>query len=216
MGRMLDTKTFITFGWQQLLITYSPIHKAASSLVTGRSLQNGKMSMGNRRTERPPDPVLYGGRPSGGFVNRAVMCLVDHLLKVILAFYFDKIDSITLFLAQNWYVMREDDAIINSRKYHVANVGCPQMICECVWLACKKLGAVCFCLNFGKKSNTTTYKSEYVAPYDTYQPFLSIDRKARHVKEISKAWNNQSKCSFHVARKGVNIRVLMFRFSHFV
>ena len=28
--------------------------------------------MGNCRTERPPDPVLYGGRPSGGFVNRAV------------------------------------------------------------------------------------------------------------------------------------------------
>ena len=29
----------------------SPIHKAAGSLVTVRSLQNGKMSMGNRRTE---------------------------------------------------------------------------------------------------------------------------------------------------------------------
>ena len=56
----------------------SPIHKAASSLVTGRSLQNGKMSMGNRRTERPPDPVLYGGRPSGGFVNSAV----KHPLKI--------------------------------------------------------------------------------------------------------------------------------------
>ena len=27
--------------------------------------------MGNCRTERPPDPILYGGRPSGGFVNRA-------------------------------------------------------------------------------------------------------------------------------------------------
>ena len=50
----------------------SPIHKAAGSLVTGHSLQNGKMSMGNCCTERPPDPVLYGGRPSGGFVNRAV------------------------------------------------------------------------------------------------------------------------------------------------
>ena len=50
----------------------SPIHKAAGSLVTGRSLKNGKMSMGNRHTERPPDPVLYGGRPSGGFVNSAV------------------------------------------------------------------------------------------------------------------------------------------------
>ena len=51
---------------------YSPIHKAAGSLVTSRSLQNGKMSMGNCRTERPPDPILYGGRLSGGFVNSAV------------------------------------------------------------------------------------------------------------------------------------------------
>ena len=54
----------------------SPIHKAAGSLVTGRSLQNGKMSMGNHRTERPPEPILYGGRPSGDFVNRAVSCLI--------------------------------------------------------------------------------------------------------------------------------------------
>ena len=54
------------------LAAYSPIHKATRSLVTGRSLQNGKMSMGNHRTERPPDPVLYGGRPSGSFVNSAV------------------------------------------------------------------------------------------------------------------------------------------------
>ena len=54
---------------------YSPIHKAAGSLVTGRSLQNGKMSMGNCHTERPPDPVLYGGRPSGDFVNRAVSAI---------------------------------------------------------------------------------------------------------------------------------------------
>ena len=51
---------------------YSPIHKVAGSLVTGRSLQNRKMSMGNRHTERPPDPVPYGGRPSGGFVNSTV------------------------------------------------------------------------------------------------------------------------------------------------
>ena len=50
----------------------SAIHKAAGSLVTDHSLQNGKMSMGNCRTERPPDPILYGGRPSGGFVNSAV------------------------------------------------------------------------------------------------------------------------------------------------
>ena len=85
-----------------------------------------------------------------------------------------------------------------------------------LWLVGKKLGAVCFCPNFGKKSNTTIYKNEYVAPYDTFQRFLSNDREVRYVKEISKAWNNQSKSSFHVARKGVNIRVFMFRFSHFV
>ena len=30
------------------------------------------MSTGNPCTERPPDPVLYGSRPSGGFVNSAV------------------------------------------------------------------------------------------------------------------------------------------------
>ena len=58
---------------QSIVMVYSPIHKAAGSLVTGRSLKNGKMSMGNRHTERPPDPVLYGGRPSGGFVNSAVI-----------------------------------------------------------------------------------------------------------------------------------------------
>ena len=52
--------------------TNSAIHKANGSLVTGRSLQNGKMSMGNRHTERSPEVVLYGGRQSGGFVNRAV------------------------------------------------------------------------------------------------------------------------------------------------
>ena len=57
---------------QRLFWFYSAIHKAAGSLVTGRSLQNGKMSMGNRRTERPPGHALYGDRPSGGFVNSAV------------------------------------------------------------------------------------------------------------------------------------------------
>ena len=30
------------------------------------------MSMGNCRTERPPDLILYGGRPSGSFVNSTV------------------------------------------------------------------------------------------------------------------------------------------------
>ena len=30
------------------------------------------MSIGNRHTERPPDPVPYGGRPSGSFVNSTV------------------------------------------------------------------------------------------------------------------------------------------------
>ena len=52
----------------------SAIHKAAGSLVTSRSLPNGKMSMGNRHTERSPEVVLYGGRKSGGFVNSAVRC----------------------------------------------------------------------------------------------------------------------------------------------
>ena len=50
----------------------SAIHKAVSSLVSGRSLQNRKMSMGSHRTERPPEAVLYGGRQSGSFVNSAV------------------------------------------------------------------------------------------------------------------------------------------------
>ena len=54
--------------------TNSAIHKAAGSLVTSRSLQNGKMSMGNRCTERSQEAVLYGGRQSGGFVNSAVNC----------------------------------------------------------------------------------------------------------------------------------------------
>ena len=70
--------------WHIVAPTNSPIHKAAGSLVTGRSLQNGKMSMGNRRTERPPDPILYGGRPSGGFVNRAAKRAVRILLECIL------------------------------------------------------------------------------------------------------------------------------------
>ena len=53
-------------------VTNSTIHKAAGSLVTGRSLQNGKMSMGNHHTERCPEVILYGGGPSSGFVNSAV------------------------------------------------------------------------------------------------------------------------------------------------
>ena len=67
-------------------LSYSPIHKAAGSLVTGRSLQNRKMSMGNHHTERPPDPVLYGGRPSGGFVNRAVNFLSQDIFRKITIF----------------------------------------------------------------------------------------------------------------------------------
>ena len=31
------------------------------------------MSMGNCCTERPPDPILYSSRPSGGFVNSTVI-----------------------------------------------------------------------------------------------------------------------------------------------
>ena len=55
-----------------ILSICSTIHKAAGSLVTSRSLQNRKVSMGNHRTECPPDLVLYGGRQSGGFVNSAL------------------------------------------------------------------------------------------------------------------------------------------------
>ena len=51
---------------------YSAIHKAAGFLVTGRSLQNGKMSMGNRHTEWSPKVVLYGSRQSNSFMNSAV------------------------------------------------------------------------------------------------------------------------------------------------
>ena len=36
--------------------------------------------MGNRRTEWPPDPVLYGGRPYGGFVNRAARWQLHRLI----------------------------------------------------------------------------------------------------------------------------------------
>ena len=50
----------------------SAIHKAAGSLVTGRSLQNGKNVWWTWMGERSPETVLYGGRQSGGFVNRAV------------------------------------------------------------------------------------------------------------------------------------------------
>ena len=51
---------------------YSAVHKAASSLVTGHSPQNRKMSMGNCCTEWSPEVILYGSRQSGGFVNSAV------------------------------------------------------------------------------------------------------------------------------------------------
>ena len=43
---------------------YSPIHKAAGSLVTGCSLQNGKMSMGNRRTDLQPPFCTAAGSPA--------------------------------------------------------------------------------------------------------------------------------------------------------
>ena len=51
---------------------YSAIHNAAGSLVTGHSLQNRKMSMGNHHTEWSPEVVLYGSRLYGSFVNSAV------------------------------------------------------------------------------------------------------------------------------------------------
>ena len=76
MGILVNTNfspvTYIYIDNGKEIRVYSAIHKATSFLVTGHSLQNGKMSMGNRHTERPPDPVLYGSRPSGEFVNGAV------------------------------------------------------------------------------------------------------------------------------------------------
>ena len=61
----------------------SAIHKAASFIVPGRSMistgtipcgtQKCPLAVnGSRRQEWPPEVVLYGGRPYGGFVNRAV------------------------------------------------------------------------------------------------------------------------------------------------
>ena len=158
VGRMLHTKTFIIFGWQQVLITYLP---------------------------------------RWSFV-KSHLCFL---------FWWNKFNH---FIFGTLLVRYEEGWCKNN------SINIMWMTLNDLWLVCKKLGAVCFCPNFGKKSNTTTYKNEYVAPYDTFQPFLSNDREVRHVKEISKAWNNQSKSSFHVARKGVNIRVFMFRFSHFV
>ena len=55
-----------------MTLTALQYSQGASSLVTSRSLQNGKMPMGIRHTEWSPEAVLYGGRQSGGFVNSAV------------------------------------------------------------------------------------------------------------------------------------------------
>ena len=63
----------------------SAIHKAASLMVTRLCLvlfhhsiiplKNVPLGVyGSRRQEWPPETVLYGGRQSGGFVNRAVNC----------------------------------------------------------------------------------------------------------------------------------------------
>ena len=57
----------------------SPIHKAAGRAVPGFAWYNScgteKCPLavnGSRQQERPPEVVLYGGRPYGGFVNSAV------------------------------------------------------------------------------------------------------------------------------------------------
>ena len=59
----------------------SAIHKAAGRAVPGFAWYNScgteKCPLavnGSRRQERPPEVVLYGGRPYGGFVNSAVNC----------------------------------------------------------------------------------------------------------------------------------------------
>ena len=62
---------FLSFSYSFCIkLTNSAIHKAAGSLVIGRSLQNGKMSKGSHCTVS--EAILYGGRQSGGFVNSAV------------------------------------------------------------------------------------------------------------------------------------------------
>ena len=68
----------------------SAIHKAAGRAVPGFAWYNScgteKCPLavnGSRWQERPPEVVLYGGRPYGGFVNSAVNRL---RLKVFLVF----------------------------------------------------------------------------------------------------------------------------------
>ena len=58
---------------------YSAIHKAAGLTVPGCSMilpgtipEIPISREWSQRLERPPDQVLYGGRPYGGFVNSAV------------------------------------------------------------------------------------------------------------------------------------------------
>ena len=57
----------------------SAIHKAAGRAIPGFAWYNScgteKCPLavnGSRQQERPPEVVLYGGRPYGGFVNSAV------------------------------------------------------------------------------------------------------------------------------------------------
>ena len=71
---VLGTRRWYPFQWNAFIFIYSAIHKATFSWVTSHSLQNGKMLMGIRGTEQCPEAALYGGRPSGGFVNSAVCC----------------------------------------------------------------------------------------------------------------------------------------------
>ena len=54
---------------------YSTIHQAAGSLVTGCSLYRRKNVHTPSMGEQPHEAVLYGGRQSGGLVNRAVIRL---------------------------------------------------------------------------------------------------------------------------------------------
>ena len=59
-----------------LLAPYSAIHKAAGFMVHGHSTGLPgiipKNIKGNYHADCPPDPVLYGGRPYGSFVNSTV------------------------------------------------------------------------------------------------------------------------------------------------
>ena len=72
----LNVPNICIYEW---LVTSSAIHKAAGLTVPGRSMilpgtipETPISREWSQQLEHPPDHVLYGGRPYGGFVNSAV------------------------------------------------------------------------------------------------------------------------------------------------